>query len=159
MNIFHDFEKRLANTIKALKKEGVLDKALEVKGLSVEPPRDTSHGDIATNAAMVLAKPAGMKPADLARLIAARLMATPDVEKVDVAGPGFINITLTRGYWPQVVRAAYKEGAKFGSSTMGRTQPVNVEYVSANPTGPMPWRGLRRCAGKSAGFCRLQSDA
>ncbi len=137
MNIFHDFEKRLSATVKDLKKAGILDKALDVKGLTVEPPRDPSHGDISTNAAMVLAKPARKNPAELAKIIAERLSGTPDVEKVTVAGPGFINVTLTRSYWPQVVRAILKQGAKFGRGTIGRGQPVNVEFVSANPTGPM----------------------
>ena len=103
----------------------------------VEPPRDASHGDMATNAAMVLAKDAGKKPRELADAIAAALRAEPLVEKVDVAGPGFINLTLKSHVWGEELRVILDSAADYGRSTMGAKEKVNVEYVSANPTGPM----------------------
>ncbi|TCT02851.1 arginine--tRNA ligase [Aquabacter spiritensis] len=110
---------------------------LDLSRIVVEPPRDAAHGDLATNAAMVLAKEAGLKPRDLAGLIAARLEGVPEVARVEVAGPGFINIALSPGYWVRVLEAALRSGPDFGRSTFGAGTPVNVEYVSANPTGPM----------------------
>jgi arginyl-tRNA synthetase len=103
----------------------------------VEPPRDPSHGDMATNAAMVLAKEAGKKPRELADAIAERLRAEPLVAKVDVAGPGFINLTLKPHVWGEELRVILDSGADYGRSTLGANEKVNVEYVSANPTGPM----------------------
>ena len=103
----------------------------------VEPPKDLGHGDMATNAAMVLAKDAGKKPRELAEQIADKLRAEPNVEKVDVAGPGFINLTLKSNVWGEELRLALRLGADYGRSTMGKSEKVNVEYVSANPTGPL----------------------
>ncbi len=103
----------------------------------VEPPRDASHGDMATNAAMVLAKDAGKKPRELADAIAEALRSEPLVAKVDVAGPGFINLTLKSHVWGEELRVILDSGADYGRSTMGANEKVNVEYVSANPTGPM----------------------
>jgi len=103
----------------------------------VEPPRDASHGDMATNAAMVLAKDAGQKPRELAEAIAEKMRADDDVAKADVAGPGFINLTLKPHVWGEALRAALAAGAEYGKSHIGNNEPVNVEYVSANPTGPM----------------------
>src|SRR4030081_3336027 len=103
----------------------------------VEPPRDPSHGDMATNAAMVLAKEAGRKPRELAQAIAEGLPSVDLVQKVDVAGPGFINITLKPTAWTEALRTALRAGIHYGKSDFGRAEPVNVEYVSANPTGPM----------------------
>jgi arginyl-tRNA synthetase len=108
----------------------------------VEPPRDPTHGDMATNAAMVLAKDAGKKPRELAEAIAAVLRADDHVAKVDVAGPGFINLTLKPHVWGEELRVVLESGADYGRSTMGQNdlgygEKVNVEYVSANPTGPM----------------------
>jgi arginyl-tRNA synthetase len=105
--------------------------------VTVEPPRDPSHGDIATNAAMVLAKDAGRKPRELAEAIADKLRADAVVAKADVAGPGFINLTLKPDAWIAALRGAVQLGAQYGVSDMGGGVPVNVEYVSANPTGPM----------------------
>jgi arginyl-tRNA synthetase len=116
---------------------GVLGPQADVSRIVVEPPRDPSHGVMATNAAMVLAKEAGRKPRDLAEAIAAALRAEPDVEKVDVAGPGFINLTLKPHVWSAALRDVLATGAAFGRSRMGAGEKVNVEYVSANPTGPM----------------------
>jgi arginyl-tRNA synthetase len=103
----------------------------------VEPPRDASHGDMATNAAMVLAKEAKAKPRDLADKIAERLRADELIASVDVAGPGFINLTLKPQAWADALRTVLREGASYGRSTIGGAEKVNVEYVSANPTGPM----------------------
>ena len=103
----------------------------------VEPPRDASHGDMATNAAMVLAKEAGKKPRDLAEAIAAALRDDPVIAKVDVAGPGFINLTLVPQVWGEALRAVLAAGLDYGRSQIGAAEKVNVEYVSANPTGPM----------------------
>jgi arginyl-tRNA synthetase len=113
----------------------VLGEKAELSRIVVEPPRDASHGDMATNAAMVLAKDAGKKPRELADQIADKLRADDKIEKVDVAGPGFINLTLKAGVWPEALRAVL--GTAYGRSSIGAAQKVNVEYVSANPTGPM----------------------
>jgi len=103
----------------------------------VEPPRDPSHGDLATNVAMVLAKPAGTNPRALAELIAPRLAALDEVTGAELAGPGFINIRLDRAVWEAELRAIAAAGDDYGRSKMGAGRTVNVEYVSANPTGPM----------------------
>src|SRR5882672_5021841 len=109
----------------------------DLSRIVVEPPRDPTHGDMATNAAMVLAKDAGTKPRELAEKIAAALRAEPTVAKVDVAGPGFINLTLKPHVWAHALRAALAAGGDYGRSDIGKGEPVNVEYVSANPTGPI----------------------
>jgi arginyl-tRNA synthetase len=103
----------------------------------VEPPRDKTHGDMATNAAMVLAKDAGKKPRELAEAIADKLRAEALIEKVDIAGPGFINLTLKPSAWIDELRTVLAQGARYGTSAIGKGEEVNVEYVSANPTGPM----------------------
>ena len=115
----------------------VLNAAADQSRVVVEPPRDPSHGDMATNAAMVLAKDAGKKPRELADAIAARLREDPLIEKVDVAGPGFINMTLKPVAWIDELREVLTQGARYGASSIGNSEKVNVEYVSANPTGPM----------------------
>jgi arginyl-tRNA synthetase len=116
---------------------GVLGPKADLSRIVVEPPRDASHGDMATNAAMVLAKDAGNKPRDLAESLAEKLRAEPTVEKVDVAGPGFINLTLKTSVWGEELRLALALGRDYGRSDMGKGEKVNVEYVSANPTGPL----------------------
>jgi arginyl-tRNA synthetase len=110
---------------------------IDLSRVVVEPPRDASHGDMATNAAMVLAKEAKAKPRDLAEQIAAKLRADDLIASVDVAGPGFINLTLKPAAWSEALRTVLREGASYGQSTAGGSEKVNVEYVSANPTGPM----------------------
>jgi arginyl-tRNA synthetase len=110
---------------------------VDLSRVVVEPPRDASHGDMATNAAMVLAKEARAKPRDLAEQIAARLRADDLIASVDVAGPGFINLTLKPSAWSEALRTVLREGAWYGQSASGGAEKVNVEYVSANPTGPM----------------------
>ena len=104
----------------------------------MEPPREAAHGDLATNAAMVLAKDAGMKPRELAeRLARPSCGKRAEITGVEVAGPGFINLTLDASVWRDALRAAILAGPEFGRSNIGKGEPVNVEYVSANPTGPM----------------------
>ena len=121
----------------ALAAEGFLPAGIDQSRVQVEPPREASHGDIATNAAMVLAKDAGRKPRDLAEALAARLRRDHLIAKAEVAGPGFINLTLVPSAWSDALRAVLAAGADYGRSTVGAGAPVNVEYVSANPTGPM----------------------
>jgi arginyl-tRNA synthetase len=137
MSIFARFSAQLDALLDALEGEGALPAGLARKAVTVEPPRDPAHGDLATNAAMVLAKPAGTSPRALAEAIAERLRALPEVEAVAIAGPGFINLRLARGAWEAELRAVHEAGADYGRSDAGRGVRVNVEYVSANPTGPM----------------------
>ena len=115
----------------------VLGPAADLSRVVVEPPRDPTHGDMATNAAMVLAKDAGKKPRDLAEAIAIALRADSLVEKVDVAGPGFINLTLKSHVWGDALRAVLAAGKEYGRGAIGAGEKINVEYVSANPTGPL----------------------
>lgn len=137
MNLFADFETRIENALESIdlikEKRGEVDFAR----VAVEPPRDPSHGDIATNAAMVLAKPLGTNPRALAELIVARLKEDPDVVDLSIAGPGFINIRLSKEYWQRLLTAVIRQGTDYGRSTVGAGRKTNVEYVSANPTGPM----------------------
>lgn len=137
MNIFGLFEKRVADALGRLAEQAKIPSGLDVSRVVVEPPRDPSYGDLATNAAMVLAKEARMNPRALAELIVADLADDPRVTKVDIAGPGFINIRLASQVMHEVLRAAVVDAAGFGRSGQGAGVPVNVEYVSANPTGPM----------------------
>jgi arginyl-tRNA synthetase len=131
-NIFADILDRVRSAT-----ADVLTGSVDQSRVTVEPPRDPAHGDIATNAAMVLAKDAGRKPRELAEAIAEKLGADTLVAKVDVAGPGFINLTLKPAAWIAALRGAVQLGAQYGVSDSGGGVPVNVEYVSANPTGPM----------------------
>jgi arginyl-tRNA synthetase len=133
MNVFQRFTEHVAAAVKRLRLPGTPD----LSRIVVEPPREASHGDLATNAAMVLAKDAGMKPRELAEKIAGELRKRPDVTKADVAGPGFINMTLDPAVWRSALVDAIAAGPGYGTSDVGAGKPVNVEYVSANPTGPM----------------------
>lgn len=137
MNIFAIFEERVRGVLGELRQEGILPEDAKLDGFVVEPPRDAAHGDLATNAAMVLAKPARKNPKELASEIAGRLRTAPDVETVEIAGPGFINITLNAEVWPRVLQAVLTGGPAYGRSEVGAGTAVNVEFVSANPTGPM----------------------
>ncbi|MBA1156762.1 arginine--tRNA ligase [Microvirga mediterraneensis] len=137
MNIFGLFEKRVADALGRLAEAGRMPSGLDVSRVVVEPPRDSSHGDLATNAAMVLAKEARMNPRALAELLVADLKDDPRVTNVEIAGPGFINIRLAPSVLHEVLRAAVVDSDGFGRSGQGAGAPVNVEYVSANPTGPM----------------------
>jgi arginyl-tRNA synthetase len=136
-NIFAEVLDRVRAANEALATGGELPAGIDQSRVVVEPPRDPAHGDMATNAAMVLAKDAGRKPRDLAEAIAGKLRADPLIAKVDVAGPGFINLTLRPDAWGKELRTAITTGVDYGRSDVGRGEPVNVEYVSANPTGPM----------------------
>jgi arginyl-tRNA synthetase len=137
MNLFAEYQAKVIAIVEGLAREGVLPSGLDLSRIVVEPPRDRSHGDLATNAAMVLAKDAGMKPRDLAERIVTVLRRDPGVINAEAAGPGFINITLKPVLFENVIRAAVVAGPDFGRSSMGGGAKVNVEYVSANPTGPM----------------------
>jgi arginyl-tRNA synthetase len=137
MNLFAEIKTAVLEAVDRLKKESVLPGEAATGGIAVEPPRDASHGDMATNAAMVLAKAAGIKPRDLAEKLATLLRGDGRIAEVTVAGPGFINLRLSADMWRSVVGRALAEGADFGRSTMGAGGKVNVEYVSANPTGPL----------------------
>ncbi len=137
MNLFSDIRGAVIEALAAMTLAGQLPEGLDMTAVAVEPPRDPAHGDMATNAAMVLAKPAGMQPRAIAEALAARLSADPRITLAEVAGPGFLNLRLSPSVWQGVVRSALTEGADFGRSTLGQGQKVNVEFVSANPTGPM----------------------
>lgn len=138
MNLFQHFQAEVTRQIDALVAEGALPAGLDTSRLTVEPPRDTSHGDITTNAAMILAKPAGMKPRDIAAKLAAKLGALPDVTETAVAGPGFINMRLADDFWHARLAEILNAGTAYGDSDFGKAAgKVNVEYVSANPTGPL----------------------
>jgi arginyl-tRNA synthetase len=137
MNIFKETAGRIGAALASLKADGTLPADLAVPSLEVEPPRDPSHGDVASNAAMVLAKAARMKPRDLAEAIAGKLKGEADIARIDVAGPGFLNITFAPGVWQRLIPAILQAGDRFGRTELGHGARVNVEYVSANPTGPM----------------------
>jgi arginyl-tRNA synthetase len=136
-HLFADVLARVHAICAALAADGNWPAGTDFSRVVVEPPRDASHGDMATNAAMVLAREAKSKPRDLAEAIAARLRADPLIEKVDIAGPGFINLTLKISAWTDALRKVLREGEAFGRAAPASTPKVNVEYVSANPTGPM----------------------
>jgi arginyl-tRNA synthetase len=137
MNIYADVAQQVVTALKALMAAGTLPADLDLAGIEAVPPRDTTHGDIASNAAMVLAKRAKMKPRDIAEALAAQLTAAPGIDKVEIAGPGFLNITLAPKVWQDAVHAIRKAGDGYGRGALGKGVRVNVEYVSANPTGPM----------------------
>ena len=137
MNLFSEIRVAVIDALNAMQAEGALPEGLDFKNVAVEPPRDALHGDMATNAAMVLAKPAKMKPRDIAEVLAGKLAEDPRVEVAEVAGPGFLNLRLSAVLWQGFVKAAPEQGTDFGRSTMGAGKKVNVEYVSANPTGPL----------------------
>jgi arginyl-tRNA synthetase len=136
-HLFADVLARVHAVCGALASEGNWPSGVDLSRVVVEPPRDASHGDMATNAAMVLAKEAKTKPRDLAEAIAGKLRSDELIASVDVAGPGFINLTLKPAAWANELRALLLAGAAYGNSAIGAGEKVNVEYVSANPTGPM----------------------
>jgi arginyl-tRNA synthetase len=136
-NIFADMLVRVRRANDDLITAGVMPSGIDQSRVTVEPPRDPTHGDIATNAAMVLAKDAKRKPRELAEAIAEKLRADSLVAKVDIAGPGFINLTLKPAAWIDALHGVVQSGLRYGASSIGGGTPVNVEYVSANPTGPM----------------------
>ncbi|KAB7610522.1 arginine--tRNA ligase [Amylibacter sp. SFDW26] len=137
MNLFADIKTLVLDALAQMQSEGSLPADLDFTNVAVEPPRDPLHGDMATNAAMVLAKSAKMKPRDIADALAVKLAADDRVTVADVAGPGFLNLRLSPSVWLDVVPSALNAGTDFGRSNMGDGKKVNVEYVSANPTGPL----------------------
>lgn len=137
MNIFAEFTSRIIAAIKGIDLEAQSGGDLDFSRVTVEPPRDPSHGDLATNAAMVLAKAAGVNPRELAGRIADALGVDPDIASAEVAGPGFVNLRLADGFWQERLADMLDAGADYGRSAAGGGKKVNVEYVSANPTGPM----------------------
>jgi arginyl-tRNA synthetase len=137
MNVFKHFRGEIVAMIEAAMAAGELPAGLDLARVAVEPPRDASHGDLATNAAMVLAKPAGLAPRQLAERLLPRLAGLAMVDEVGIAGPGFINLRLGDGFWRQRLVDILTAGPGYGASDEGAGRPVNVEYVSANPTGPL----------------------
>ncbi|MGB3388386.1 MAG: arginine--tRNA ligase [Pseudaminobacter sp.] len=137
MNIFADFNERVKRIVEALDLKDKDGGAVDLSRIAVEPPRDAAHGDLATNAAMVLAKPTGQNPRALAEKLAEALRQDADVAAVDVAGPGFVNLRLKDGFWHRHLQHLLAEGVDYGRARLGVGRKVNVEYVSANPTGPM----------------------
>ena len=137
MNLFQHLNERLVGVVADLVSDGLLPQGVETSRIAVEPPRDPSHGDITTNVAMIFAKPAKMKPRDLANVLAERLGRLDSVSDCVVAGPGFINIRLIDGFWHDRLVEILAAGTAYGDSSVGGGEPVNVEYVSANPTGPL----------------------
>ena len=137
MNVFAEIRGLVLDALSALEAEGALPEGLDLSAVAVEPPRDPAHGDMATNAAMALAKAARSKPRDLAERIAPRLAADHRVETAEIAGPGFINLRLAPDLWRGALRAAVASGGAFGRSDMGAGRRALIEFVSANPTGPL----------------------
>lgn len=137
MNLFADIRASVISALNDMQAEGTLPQGLDFAAVAVEPPRDAAHGDMATNAAMVLAKPAGLQPRAIAEGLAAKLMNDPRITRADVAGPGFLNLRLAPNVWQALVQTALLSGSDFGRSAIGAGIKVNVEFVSANPTGPM----------------------
>src|SRR6478672_2222979 len=137
MSLYAQYAAVLDGLLEDLVADGVLPAELDRKHVTVEPPRDPAHGDLASNAAMVLAKGAGTNPRALAEAIKPKLEALPPVVSVEVAGPGFINIRLHPDAWRDELKTILREGDEYGLSTIGENERVNVEYVSANPTGPL----------------------
>lgn len=137
MNLFSEIRGLVLDALAQMQSEGALPEGLSFDNVAVEPPRDAAHGDMATNAAMVLAKPAKMKPRDIADVLAGKLAADARVTSAEVAGPGFLNLRLAPSIWQGILATVLETGTDYGRSTMGQGQKVNVEYVSANPTGPL----------------------
>ncbi|WP_181892915.1 arginine--tRNA ligase [Falsiruegeria mediterranea] len=137
MNLFSEIRSLVLDALAQMQAEGTLPEGLSFDNVAVEPPRDAAHGDMATNAAMVLAKPAKMKPRDIADALAAKLADDARVTSAEVAGPGFLNLRLADSAWHGVLSAILEQGMAYGRSGMGQGKKVNVEYVSANPTGPL----------------------
>ena len=137
MNLFSEIRGLVLDALAQMQSEGVLPEGLSFDNVAVDPPRDIAHGDMATNAAMVLAKSAKMKPRDIADVLAGKLSSDDRITSAEVAGPGFLNLRLAPLVWQGVLAAVLKQGPVYGRSTMGHGQKVNVEYVSANPTGPL----------------------
>jgi arginyl-tRNA synthetase len=137
MNVYEHLRRQVLAVLDALAGDGKLPPGADAARIVVEPPREAAHGDVTTNAAMVLGKSAGMKPKELAGLLADRLAALAEVANVEVAGPGFINMRLKDDFWRARLAEILLEGRAYGDSDLGRAEPVNIEFVSTNPTGPL----------------------
>ena len=137
MNLFDEVARKVRDALAKLGKAGVLPPEVDTSNVKVEPPRDAAHGEVSTNAAMVLARQAKMPPRELAGRIAELLREDADLDEVDVAGPGFINMRLSQAFWNRILSAILTQGETYGRSSIGAGEKVNVEYVSANPTGPL----------------------
>jgi arginyl-tRNA synthetase len=137
MNLFNTFAQDLRSILDGLAEAGSLPRGLDTSKVTVEPPREASHGDVSTNAALVLAKQAGRKPREIAEMVADRLREHRHVVGVEIAGPGFVNLRLSEDYWRARVGDILVAGETYGASTIGAGRAVNVEFVSANPTGPL----------------------
>ena len=137
MNLFSDIHTRVIEALDVMVRAGDLPEGLDFANVTVEPPRDPLHGDMATNAAMVLAKPSGQKPRDIALKLAEQLMSDGRITAADVAGPGFLNLRLANDVWQGLIGQVLNMGQQYGTSSMGIGKKVNVEFVSANPTGPL----------------------
>ena len=137
MNLYQCFRDQIVRIVEDLAASGELPGPLDTARVAVEPPRQTGHGDITTNAAMVLSRPTGLKPHDLAAVLAGRLKGIEAVMETEIAGPGFINLSLEPAFWHRQLKEIVETGPAYGDSEMGRGESVNVEYVSANPTGPL----------------------
>ncbi|WP_444666094.1 arginine--tRNA ligase [Cereibacter changlensis] len=137
MNLFSEIRSLVIASLDDMARAGELPSGLDTAAVTVEPPRDPAHGDMATNAAMVLAKPAGLAPRAIAEALAKRLAADPRIAAAEVAGPGFLNLRLYPSVWQGLVAGVLTDGADYGRADIGQGKRVNVEFVSANPTGPM----------------------
>lgn len=136
-NIFHAYQLKVSDILGTMAANGDLPQGLDLSRVKVEPPKEAAHGDMATNAAMVLSKAAGKNPRQLGEVLAANMKKLPEIKEVSVAGPGFVNFRLADTEWGNTIRNILAEGVHYGDSKMGRGEKVNIEYVSANPTGPM----------------------
>jgi arginyl-tRNA synthetase len=137
MNVYALVHGRILAALEALQAEGALAQGLDLANVEVAPPRDAAHGDLACNAALVLAKAAKAKPRDIADKLAGKLRLDADIERVEVAGPGFLNLSFRPAFWHEVVKGILQEGADYGRIDLGKGEPTDVEYVSTNPTGPI----------------------
>jgi arginyl-tRNA synthetase len=137
MNLFAELRTLVITTLEGMQADGQLPEGLEFNNVTVEPPRDPSHGDMATNAAMVLAKPSRQKPRDIADQLVARLAQDDRITTAEVAGPGFVNLRLATSVYQSLVGTVLQSGTGYGRSDLGQGRKANVEYVSANPTGPL----------------------
>ena len=137
MNVHALVHAHIVSALEALQREGALPEGLDFANVEVSPPREAAHGDLASNAALVLAKQAKMKPRDIADRLAGKMKAVPEIAAVEVAGAGFLNLRFKPSFWHAVVAAILEQGTDFGRADLGKGERINVEFVSANPTGPM----------------------
>lgn len=136
-NIFHSYKEKVDGVLAGMAANGDIPQGLDMSRVKVEPPKDLAHGDMSTNAAMVLAKAAGKNPRQLGEAIVTKMKTLPEIKEASVAGPGFVNFRLADAEWAQTLRTILSAGVHYGDSAMGARKKVNIEYVSANPTGPM----------------------